>query len=84
MEDVNEHHVGGWAEMLMAADPPITSTPLSPYMTNWQIKKHKLAYDNTKIKEIVGYQIKRPEFCHETLRDIVDKFKAEGIWPIVN
>lgn len=70
--------------MLMAADPPITSTPLSAYMTSWQLKKHTLAYDNTKIKQIVGYQLKHPEFCHETLRDIVDKFKAEGIWPIIN
>ncbi|KAF7966847.1 hypothetical protein HWV62_36895 [Athelia sp. TMB] len=84
VEDVNEHHVGGWTEMLMASDPPITNTPLSAYMTTHQLAKHKLAYDNTKMKKVLGYTLKHPQFNHELLRDTVDKFKAEGSWPIIN
>lgn len=53
-------------------------------MDTQSLTKHNLAYNNTKIKEVVQYKLKRPQFTQELLKDIVDKFKADGIWPILD
>ncbi|KAH0830373.1 hypothetical protein J3R83DRAFT_1767 [Lanmaoa asiatica] len=81
VEEINEHHVGTWTEMLQHSNPPITHTPLTAYMDKFALSKHKLAYNNGKIKSVVGYQLKRPSFDHETLREVVEKWKEEGTWP---
>ncbi|KAJ2931429.1 hypothetical protein H1R20_g5726, partial [Candolleomyces eurysporus] len=83
MEDINEHHVSGWTEMLQNSKPPITSTPLTGYMDKYSLDKHVVAFPNTKIKEVLGYQLKHPKFSHEAIKEIVDKWKDEGSWPIV-
>jgi len=84
VEDINEHHVGGWTEMLSASNPPITNTPLSAYMDSYALSKHSVAFNNTKIKEVLGYKLQKPEFNHEAIKDIVDKWKDEGTWPILD
>lgn len=84
MEEINEHHVGEWTKMLTEANPPITNTPLSAYMDEYLLDKHKLGFNNAKIKEVVQYKLKRPEFGPETIKEIVDKWKAEGIWPLLD
>ncbi|KAF8123778.1 hypothetical protein EV363DRAFT_1587130 [Boletus edulis] len=81
VEEINEHHVGTWTEMLQRSNPPITHTPLNAYMDKYALSKHKLAYNNEKIKSIVGYELKRPSFDRETLREVVEKWKEEGTWP---
>lgn len=81
VEEINEHHVGTWTEMLQHSNPPITHTPLTAYMDKFALSKHKLAYNNGKIKSVVGYQLKRPLFDHEALREVVEKWKEEGTWP---
>jgi hypothetical protein len=67
--------------MLMKSTPPITKTPLTAYMEKYTLEKHVVGLDNSKIKQIVGYKLRRPEFNHENVRDLVDKWKAEGAWP---
>jgi hypothetical protein len=84
VEDVNEYHVGAWTEMLQASKPPIQNSPLTPYMDAHSLAKHSLAYNNAKIKEVVGYKFKRPQFAQETLKEIVEKWKAEGSWPTLD
>jgi len=81
VEEINEHHVGTWTEMLQSSNPQIVQTPLSAYMDPWALSRHKLAYNNSKIKSVIGYQLHRPQFTHEELREVVDKWKAEGSWP---
>ena len=81
VEEINEHHVGTWTEMLQQSDPPITHTPLNAYMDKYALSKHKLAYSNEKIKNVIGYELKRPLFDRETLREVVEKWKEEGTWP---
>ncbi|KAG6849334.1 hypothetical protein H0H93_009300 [Arthromyces matolae] len=81
VEEINEHHVGGWTEMITTSIPPIPNTPLSAYMDSYALAKHVVAFNNTKIKEIVGYQLKRPLFDHETIKEVIDKWKEEGNWP---
>jgi len=83
VEEINEHHVGGWTEMIQTSNPPIPNTPLSAYMDKYALDKHVVAFDNTKIKEVVGYTLKHPYFNHDEIKDLVDKWKAEGSWPIL-
>ncbi|KAG5645885.1 hypothetical protein DXG03_005032 [Asterophora parasitica] len=84
VEDINEHHVGGWTEMILASKPPIPNTPLSAYMDKFALSKHVVAFNNAKVKEVVGYKLKHPEFNHETIKEVVDKWKEEGTWPILD
>ena len=83
VEDINEHHVGGWTEMVQKSNPPVPNTPLSAYMDAYQLEKHVCAFSNAKIKEVVGYRLKKPTFDHEGIREVVDKWKEEGSWPIL-
>ncbi|KJA18608.1 hypothetical protein HYPSUDRAFT_69848 [Hypholoma sublateritium FD-334 SS-4] len=83
LEDINEHHVEGWIEMLTTSDPPITNTPISAYMDKYTLEKHVVGLDNTKIKEIVGYKLIHAEFNHENIKEIVDKWKEQKLWPNV-
>jgi len=81
VEEINEHHVGTWTEMLQTSNPPILQTPLTAYMDQWALSRRKLAYNSSKIKNVIGYKLHRPQFTHDVLREVVDKWKAEGSWP---
>ncbi|PPQ64027.1 hypothetical protein CVT24_009401 [Panaeolus cyanescens] len=81
LEEINEHHVEGWTEMLQNSTPPITQTPLTAYMDKYTLEKHNVSFDNSKIKQIVGYKLKRPEFKAANIQEVVDKWKAEGVFP---
>ncbi|KAL5511744.1 hypothetical protein ACEPAH_4962 [Sanghuangporus vaninii] len=84
IEDINEEHVGGWTEMLQASDPPINGmTPVTAYMDESILQKISLAFNSDKIKNVVGYQLKHPQFNKEELKAIVDRWKEEGSWPRV-
>lgn len=52
-------------------------------MDKYALAKHVVALNNTKIKEVVGYKLKYPQFSHDTVREVVDKWKAEGSWPVL-
>ncbi len=69
--------------MLSKSNPQITMTPLNPYMDKYILSKHIVAFDNSKIKKVVGYKILRSEFNHANIKEVVDKWKAEGVWPNV-
>jgi hypothetical protein len=84
VEEINEHHVGTWTEMLQMSNAPIAQTPLSAYMDQWALARRKLAYNNSKIKNVIGYKLNRPHFTHNELREVVDKWKAEGSWPALD
>ena len=83
VEDINEHHVVGWTEMLQNSKPPIPNTPLSAYMDKYALDKHVVAFNNMKIKDVVGYKLRKPYFNHETVKETVDKWKNEASWPIL-
>ncbi|KAJ7632229.1 hypothetical protein FB45DRAFT_911856 [Roridomyces roridus] len=84
VEEINEHHVGGWTEMITTSNPPIPNTPLSAYLDQYALQKHIVAFNNSKMLEVTGYKLKKPQFDHETLKEVVEKWKEEGSWPIVN
>ena len=67
--------------MLTSSNPPIAHSPLTAYLDIYTLSRHRLAYNNGKIKKIVGYKLRRPQFDHDTIREMVEKWKAEGSWP---
>ncbi|EIM90215.1 NAD-P-binding protein [Stereum hirsutum FP-91666 SS1] len=81
VEDINEAHVGAWAEMITKSNPPCPNTHLSAYMDTFTLSKHVVALSNAKIRKIIGYTLKQPSMTAENLREIVDKWKEEGSWP---
>jgi hypothetical protein len=83
VEEINEHHVGGWVEMITTSNPPIPNTPLTAYMDSYALSKHVVAFDNSKIKSVIGYKLVKPKFDHEAIKEVVDKWKDEGSWPIL-
>ncbi|KAF7295281.1 NAD dependent epimerase dehydratase family protein [Mycena indigotica] len=54
VEDINEHHVSAWTEMITTSNPPIPNTPLSAYMDKYALDKHVVAFSNQKLLEVTG------------------------------
>ena len=81
IEEINEQHVSGWTKMITNSKPPVTNGALSPYMDKYALEKHVVGFTNDKFKSIIGYKLKHPEFNHNGIKDMVDKWKAEGSWP---
>jgi hypothetical protein len=49
------------------------------------LSKRTYAADNSKIKRIIGYKLVRPNgMDQEAIGEIIDKWKAEGSWPVLN
>ena len=81
VEEINEHHVSAWTEMITNSKPPIPNTPLSAYLDKYALEKHSVAFSNKRLKEMVGYQLRRPRFNHEAIGEVVNNWKSEGSWP---
>lgn len=67
--------------MVTKSNPPMTKVHYTAYMDLYHLKKHIIAFNATKLKEVVGYKLRRPQINHETLKEVIDKLKAEGTWP---
>ncbi|KZT26497.1 hypothetical protein NEOLEDRAFT_1177498 [Neolentinus lepideus HHB14362 ss-1] len=86
-EDINEDHVGTWTEMITTSKPPVPNTPLSPYIHPQVVglfEKQSIGLDNSKIKKTVGYTLKRPTYGIDELKEVIEKWKAEQNWPILD
>lgn len=83
VEEINEAHVGHWSKMVEISNPPVTKMHYSAYMDLYHLKKHVVAFDAKKLKEIVGYSLRRPNITQDTLKEIIEKLKAEGSWPVI-
>lgn len=83
VEEINESHVGYWTEMVNNSNPPVKHMHYSAYMDIYYLKKHVVAFNAQKLKEIVGYKLRRPKIDDQTLREVIDKLKAEGSWPVL-
>lgn len=69
--------------MMSTSNPPVTKTPLTAYMDLYDLHKHVVALNNGKIKRVVGYKLRRPQFGEAEIREVVEKWKAERTFPNV-
>ncbi|KAL4250390.1 hypothetical protein ABKN59_003342 [Abortiporus biennis] len=81
VEEINEAHVGQWTTMITTSHPPIPNTNYTAYMNEYNLKRHVVAFNASKLKNVIGYHLRRPKLCAETLQEMIDKLKAENSWP---
>ncbi|CAO3680728.1 unnamed protein product [Umbelopsis vinacea] len=78
-EDVNEKHLGPWAELLK--DSGIAVSPLSPYVDEELLNFNPIYVDGTLIERETGYTYEVPYMTKEKLEEIIDGYKELKLWP---
>ncbi|KIM22374.1 hypothetical protein M408DRAFT_290788 [Serendipita vermifera MAFF 305830] len=82
VEDINGVHMEEWTKIIATyANPPVPFTPLSPYALQYQLEKHGCALDGEKLKKVLGYKFLHPYFTEETVRETIESYRVDGIWP---
>lgn len=81
VEDINEKHMAAWGALTLKSNPPIPNTPLTAWIDGYLLGKYSVAYEGSKIKNVIGYKLRKPKFDVAGIQEIVDGFKSEGIWP---
>ncbi|CAG8496187.1 5448_t:CDS:2 [Ambispora gerdemannii] len=78
-DEVNDKHVGPWAELINKSG--IKVTPLTPYVDQELLSNNALSIDGTKIVAETGFTYQVPEVTVEKLQEIIDDFKLNNLWP---
>jgi len=78
VEEVNEKHLAPWSEACSAGN--IVNTPLSPYLDKELLYNNHMHIDGSAI-ESIGFSYTKPDLTLADLREVVDDYVKEGIWP---
>uniref|UniRef100_A0A1Q3F9G2 Putative c-3 sterol dehydrogenase/3-beta-hydroxysteroid dehydrogenase n=1 Tax=Culex tarsalis TaxID=7177 RepID=A0A1Q3F9G2_CULTA len=78
IEEVNDKHLGPWAELCQLDG--VLNTPLTPYMDQELLLHKHLNLDNGKLKSY-GYQLRRPKITRESLEEIARDFVESHYFP---
>lgn len=78
-EDVNDKHLQPWSELCKAGG--VLNTPLTPYLDKELLKDNALSVDGSKIEQELNFTYTVPNVKTEKLREVVDDFVSNGIWP---
>nr|XP_019011869.1 uncharacterized protein I206_02704 [Kwoniella pini CBS 10737]OCF50650.1 hypothetical protein I206_02704 [Kwoniella pini CBS 10737] len=81
VEDVNEMHVEAWSKMLASSDPPIESSPITPFLDDHAFRKMSICLDGSKAKRILGFKAIHPKVQVQELREIIKGFQEDRLWP---
>ncbi|KAL1410887.1 hypothetical protein Q8F55_001830 [Vanrija albida] len=84
VEDVNEKHVEAWSQMLAKSNPPIESTPISPFLDAHAFRKMAIHLDGSKARRVLGYKPARPRVEVDELKTIAQGFQKDNIWPTLS
>lgn len=82
VEEINEEHVGAWTKMITTSNPPVPNTPLSAYLDLYLLNKHQFGLSNKKIREVTGFEVKVPGITDTVIKELIQKWKDEGSWPM--
>jgi hypothetical protein len=52
-------------------------------MDLYDLQKHVVSLSNAKIKRVMGYQLKRPQFGEGEIKEFIQKAQEEHIWPTI-
>jgi len=77
-EDINDKHLKPWSELCKAEN--IVTTPLTPYLDQELLYNTPLSLDGSKI-ERTGFSYDYPELTEELLREQVDYYVEQGLFP---
>ncbi|KAL5345669.1 hypothetical protein ACLOAV_009423 [Pseudogymnoascus australis] len=80
LEDINEHVMGPWADLL--SDAGITRPgPLGPYLEKEQLKDEDLYLDGSRFESLAGFTYSRPELGKKELEEMIESYKTMNWWP---
>lgn len=65
----------------MKSDPRIINPTVQAYIDGHLLSKYSISYSNAKLKRIVGYQLQRPKLDVNSLKEVIQSFRADGHWP---
>lgn len=77
----NEKHVPGWQKLCQSHK--ILNTPISPFLDGALLCNNHLSIDGSAITEITDFEYTRAEMSKESLREQIDLFIEQGIFPPV-
>ncbi|WVW80362.1 hypothetical protein I302_102342 [Kwoniella bestiolae CBS 10118] len=80
VEDVNEMHVEAWSKMLASSNPPIESSPITPFLDEHAFRKMSICLDGSKAKKILGFKPIHPKVEVGELKEIVKEFQEDRLW----
>ncbi|WWD05520.1 hypothetical protein V865_003598 [Kwoniella europaea PYCC6329] len=80
VEDVNEMHVEAWSKMLASSDPPIESSPITPFLDEHAFRKMSICLDGSKAKKLLGFKPIYPKVEVSELKEIVKEFQEDRLW----
>ncbi|KAH9252153.1 hypothetical protein BASA81_009904 [Batrachochytrium salamandrivorans] len=78
-EDVNDKHLQPWSEL--CKNGGIANTPLTPYLDKELLKDNSLSIDGSKVEKDLGFTYTHPEMTDALLREVIDGFVSQGVWP---
>lgn len=78
VEEVNDKHLKPWSELCKAAN--IVNTPLTPYLDQEVLYNNSLSVDGSAIEE-TGFKYDHPEVTEALIREQVDYFIAQKLFP---
>ncbi|KAL5037333.1 hypothetical protein RTP6_004784 [Batrachochytrium dendrobatidis] len=78
-EDVNDKHLQPWSELCKTGG--IANTPLTPYLDKELLKDNSLSIEGIKIEKELEFKFDHPVMTEQLLREVIDGFIAQGIWP---
>ncbi|WWD18123.1 hypothetical protein CI109_102572 [Kwoniella shandongensis] len=81
VEDVNEMHVQAWSDMLSKSNPPIDSSPITPFLDEHAFRKMAICFDGSKAKKILGFKPAYSKVEVDELKRIVHDFQDDRLWP---
>ncbi|KAH8915397.1 hypothetical protein BT69DRAFT_1310345 [Atractiella rhizophila] len=81
VEEANDKHQGPWLDMLLASQPPIASTPLSPVLPREMLSHEPIALDGSKLARVTGWKPQYAKVEENVLKETLDRFKEDGVWP---
>lgn len=77
----NEKHVPVWSELCQEHE--ILNTPLSPFMDKELLFNNSLCLNGSAFIEDTGFEYSVPECTEETVREVIDQYINQGIFPPV-
>jgi len=81
VEDVNDKHLKPWSELCKGAS--IVNTPLTPYLDQELLYNNSLSVDGTAI-ESIGFVYDNPEVTEALIREQIEYFTSQKLFPPLN
>jgi hypothetical protein len=80
-EQANEDHVPPWGKLCQ--DAQIANTPVSPYIDAELLKDNHLAVNGSRLASQGGFKYEVPRIAPDLVREQLDAFIAQGLFPKV-